>query len=104
MCIIASSIYGRDNRCLIDSLNQFGGKARGIAHIDPDTITDAKLDKLHTAGVRRIRYNLWSWSQTMDPGAWGDILGEIAERLRRLDWSLQIFVSMDQVAAIAPAV
>lgn len=40
----------------------------------------------------------------MDPGAWGDILGEIAERLRRLDWSLQIFVSMDQVAAIAPAV
>jgi predicted TIM-barrel fold metal-dependent hydrolase len=104
VCIIASSIYGRDNRCLVDSLNQFRGKARGIAYIDPETISDAEMDELDAAGVRGIRYNLWSRSQTLDPTAWEGILGKIADRLRRLDWSLQIFVSMDQIAAVAPVV
>ncbi|KAJ6559618.1 hypothetical protein B0H19DRAFT_1220039 [Mycena capillaripes] len=104
ICIIAMSIYGTDNRCSIDALKRLNGGARGIACIDPHTITDAELDELHAVGFRGVRLNLRIHSQSLGVEKSPKLLHEYAERLRRLDWVIQVFVSMDQYASIAPVV
>lgn len=98
------STYGTDNRCSIDALRRLKGKGRGIACIDPETITDAELDELHSVGFRGVRLNLRTRSESMDAQEWAKLLPIYADKLRRLDWVIQIFVSMDQVASIAPVV
>ncbi|KAJ7318400.1 hypothetical protein DFH08DRAFT_892482 [Mycena albidolilacea] len=102
ICIIAMSIYGTDNRCSINALKRLNGKARGIACIDPHTITDAELDELHGVGFRGVRLNLRTRSQSLGAEEWLKLLRKYADRLRRLDWVIQVFVSMDQYASIAP--
>ncbi len=56
--VVQPSTYGVDNRCLLDSLRQFGTKdTRGIAVVNT-SVTDAELKELDKAGVRGIRFNL----------------------------------------------
>ncbi|KAJ7190856.1 hypothetical protein GGX14DRAFT_482322 [Mycena pura] len=104
ICIVAMSVYGTDNRCSIDALKRLNGKARGIACIDPHTITDAELDELHSVGFRGVRLNLRSRSQSLRAEEWPKLLRKYAERLQRLNWVIQLFVSMDQYASIEPVV
>jgi predicted TIM-barrel fold metal-dependent hydrolase len=98
------SVYGLNNDCSIDALRRLKGKGRGIACIDPDTITDAELDELHNVGFRGIRLNLRTRSQTLLPDEWAKSLPKYANRIRRLNWVIQIFVSMPQIAFIAPII
>lgn len=100
VCIISTSVYGQDNACLVDALRRLNGKGRGVGYIDPAKTSDAELDELHAAGVRGVRLNLWTRGQTMEPDKWQGVLQSYADRLRRLDWVLQIFVSMDQIPNI----
>jgi len=102
VCIIACSIYGTDNACLVDALRHLKGKGRGIAYIDPETVSDAALDALHAVGVRGVRLNLWTRGQALPQERWEGLLQTYAARLRRLDWVLQVFVSMDQIKHLAP--
>lgn len=98
------SVYGFNNDCSIDALRRLRGKGRGIACIDPDTITDAELDELHGVGFRGVRLNLRTRSQTLSQEEWAKSLRKYANRIRRLDWVIQIFVSMPQIAFIAPII
>lgn len=53
--------YGADLSVTIDELaklDKMGKKARAVAVIDGDTITDARLDELHKLGFRGVRHNL----------------------------------------------
>jgi len=101
VCIIGASVFGTDNACLVDALRRLKGKGRGIAYIDPASITEAELDELHSVGVRGIRVNLWTRSLVYKPENWAMVLSSYAERLRRLDWVIQIYTSMDQIPSIA---
>ena len=78
--------YGFDNRCLLDSLQQFGTMARGICIIAADT-TDAELQRLHAAGVRGVRF-------MMIPNAGGPLpwesLEPIATRIAPLGWNINL--------------
>lgn len=103
-CVIASSPFGMNNDHVLDVLERMKGKWRGIGYIDPVTTTDAELDRLHAAGMRGIRFNLWVRQAQLDPAAWPTTLEAYAKRLRRLDWVMQVFVSMDQIKALAPYV
>jgi predicted TIM-barrel fold metal-dependent hydrolase len=98
------SVYGFNNDCSIDALRRLKGKGRGIACIDPETITDAELDELHAVGFRGIRLNLRTRSETLSPEKWAEELPKYADRIRRLDWVIQIFVSLPQIASIAPII
>ena len=102
VCIIASSIYGQDNSCLAESLRLLQGKARGIAYIDPATISDEELDRLHAAGVRGVRLNLWTTGKSFGASEWESVLTKYAQRLKRNDWVLQVYASMEQFVHAAP--
>ena len=54
---VQPSAYGRDNRCMLDAMEEMGAKCRGIVDVD-ENIPDAELEKLNAAGVRGVRINV----------------------------------------------
>ncbi|MET3918357.1 D-galactarolactone isomerase [Variovorax sp. OAS795] len=82
--IVQPSSYGTDNRLLLASIAQFGGRARGIAVVDTD-VTDGGLRELHDGGVRGIRFNL------APPGATTlAMVKPLAARIAPLGWHIQV--------------
>src|SRR6266576_500003 len=55
--VVHPSVYGTDNRCMLDALRQLGKRARGVAVIDANT-PEKELDDMARLGVRGIRLNL----------------------------------------------
>src|SRR4030095_12544108 len=55
--IIQPSVYGTDNACTLDALQQLGPRARAVAVVDAN-ISDAALDALHRQGGRGLRINV----------------------------------------------
>lgn len=52
--VVQPSVYGTDNRVLLDALAAGGGTLVGVAAVGPD-VADAELDRLAAAGVRGVR-------------------------------------------------
>ena len=94
--IVQPSTYGVDNRCLLDALHQFGGKdSRGIAVVNT-SVSDAELKRLHSAGVRGIRFNL---SQT---GATTPEMAEpLSKRIAPFGWHIQVNASAEKILSLA---
>lgn len=99
--IVQPSVYGADNRLLVDSLLALDGAARGVAVVD-DGVADAELARLHDAGVRGLRINLESTGAS-DPAAVSRALSAWAGRLAGQGWHLQVYASLDAVASAALA-
>ena len=87
--VVQASTYGTDNSCVVDSIRELGGGARGVATID-DKTTEAALDALHRGGVRGIRLSLGNQGGT-DPAGVRQRLKRAAERMNnRAGWSILI--------------
>jgi len=99
--IVQPSIYGSDNRLLVDSLLALDGAARGVAVADED-ICDADLTRLHDAGVRGVRVNLESTGAS-DAAAVSRALSAWAGRLAGQGWHIQVYASLDAIASAIPA-
>jgi D-galactarolactone isomerase len=82
--IVQPSTYGVDNRCLVDSLKQFGKSARGIAVVNT-SVTDAELKELNAAGVRGIRFNI-----AQGGGTTWEMINPLVKRIMPLGWHVQI--------------
>lgn len=104
VCIVAFSVYGTDNRSLIDALVRLKGKGRGVACIDPDLVTNEELQDMHVVGVRAIRLNLRTRSEKLDRASFAKLLRKNANKIRSLGWALQLYISLDQIALIAEVV
>jgi predicted TIM-barrel fold metal-dependent hydrolase len=76
LVVVNSLVYGTDNSCMLDALQRFGHRARGIALIN-DATSEADLDTLASAGVRGIRLNFVNFGITD-----ADILREWKGRTR----------------------
>ena len=86
--IVQATCHGADNRALVDALEDSQGRARGVATVTRD-IRDDELQKLHTAGVRGVRFNFVKRLVDVLPR---DTLVEMAERLKPFGWHLVIYV------------
>ncbi len=100
LVIVHPSPYGIDNRCSIDALHRLGARARGVAVIDPATISDTELKSMHASGMRGARANL-STTGISDPSAAWDILRRLADRVGPLGWHVQTFTAMAVIDALA---
>lgn len=98
--IVQPSFYGTDNRLLVDSLLALDGAARGVAVLDA-RVDDVELVRLHDAGVRGVRINLESTGGS-DPAAVSQALSAWAGRLAGQGWHIQVYASLDAIAAAAP--
>jgi predicted TIM-barrel fold metal-dependent hydrolase len=91
MVVVQASVFSTDNRCLLDSIREFGEvRARGIAVIDKDT-TDDELAALRDGGVRGIRFNAISGGTDLEQ------LTSLAKRIAPLGWHIQLWVKGEQL-------
>lgn len=100
MCLTSISVYGNDNALLLQRLRELNGRGRGVVSIDPQTISDKELDDMHAIGVRGVRLNLKSTATHLDAATLRRTLGQYADKIRRLKWSLNLHVGFSEVATI----
>jgi len=55
--LVQPSVYGSDNRVLLNALDAMQGAWRGVAVVEPDVSASA-LQEMHAAGVRGVRVNV----------------------------------------------
>ncbi len=82
--VVQPSAYGIDNRCMIDTVQALGARARGVAVASPE-VEDTELQRLTDAGVRGIRFHMF-------PGGvlpW-ECLEEMADRVHAFGWHVQL--------------
>jgi predicted TIM-barrel fold metal-dependent hydrolase len=93
--LVQPSVYGSDNRLLLDALRGSGGQHRGVAVIDEST-SDRELDTMHTLGVRGVRFNLVS-----PVGNGAHSFASLAPRLQDRGWHAQWYARPADLAHIA---
>ena len=84
--IVQPSVYGYDNRCTLDAVEQIGlDRARAVVAVDPAT-SKADLAKLYARGARGVRF--------MGGGdqIFLDNVGTLAGRLSDLGMHVQLYV------------
>lgn len=104
--LVQPAPYGSDTRALENALAQFGGRVRGIAVADA-SISDERLQALHDAGVRGLRF-----IEMLDPksgqryaGSVGiDALIALAPRMKTLGWHAQVWAKCADIPRIVAAV
>ena len=101
VCLVAISVYGTDNGLLLQSLRDLKGKGRAVVSVNPETISDQALDDMHALGVRGIRINLRSTSQSKSKKELISALKSYVQRIHRLNWAIQIHIGLADIAKIA---
>lgn len=94
--LVQPSTYGFDNRLHLAALEQAGTQARMVAVVPPDA-PPAELRAMAAQGVAGARANILSGV----PLALADI-APLAARIAGVGWHLQLFVSAEMIAALAP--
>jgi predicted TIM-barrel fold metal-dependent hydrolase len=89
--IVQASIYGTDNRLMVDTIA--GRKNyRGVAVID-DATTDSELARMNDAGVRAARFNFAKFLGLVPTT---DSFRRSVERVKLLGWHVKIFGEFDE--------
>lgn len=93
--LVQPSVYGTDNRALIDALARMPEAFRAVAVVPPD-IADSDLIALHAAGVRGIRVN------RRNPGGLAlEDVGRLAGRIAPLGWHIQLQIELARAPDLA---
>ena len=93
--VVQPSVYGCDNRVLLDALREGRGLHRGVVVVD-DSISGASLAAMHRLGVRGVRCNLVSPVGNSPAG-----LARIAPFLRDMGWHVEWYAPAEHLADIA---
>ena len=93
--LVQPSVYGTDNRLLLEALRAGKGWHRGVVVVDA-SIDDRALRQMDDLGVRGVRFNLVS-----PVGNSQEALSHLAPRLRELRWHVQWYARTSQLAPVA---
>jgi predicted TIM-barrel fold metal-dependent hydrolase len=97
--LVTPSVYGTDNRCMVDALAALGNTARGIAVLPLD-VSDAELRRLDAAGVRGVRISLGG-TGTYTPASSKEALLSLAPRFAPLGWNIEVVGNLPAVMSLA---
>lgn len=100
MVLVQPTYYGTDNSLLLHVLRAAGPGCRGVARVEEDAGV-AELDRLHAAGVRAVRLDLFARA------AWptADIVAYVrrmAALARQRGWHLQFYAPGTVVRDLLP--
>lgn len=95
--LVQVSVYGTDNRVMLESLRRHPGRLRGVAVANAD-ISDRALQAMHDDGVRGLRINvLFAGS-----GIGLDEMEGLAARIAPLGWHLQLLLDARLLPELLP--
>lgn len=97
--LVQPSVYGSDNRLVLDTLAATGGMHRAVVVVDhvPD---DATLAAWHALGVRGIRLNLFSPVGDRERD-WAALAPRLAAAIAGAGWHLQWYAQPDDLPQLA---
>jgi predicted TIM-barrel fold metal-dependent hydrolase len=98
--LVTPSVYGTDNRCMVDALGALGNTSRGIAVLPLD-VSDAELRRLDSAGVRGVRISLGGTGR-YNPASAKEALLSLAPRFAPLGWNIEVVGNLPAVISLAP--
>ncbi|MFM1814994.1 MAG: hypothetical protein RLZ98_1689 [Pseudomonadota bacterium] len=88
--IVQASCHSKDNRALVDALENSNGKAKGVAFVGEE-VTEKELEWMHQAGVRGVRFNFLKRLVDITPR---DELERIVDKVKPLGWHIVIYFEM----------
>ena len=100
-CPVSVSVYGNDNRSIVDAMQRFGPQCRAVVTLDPENMTGEQLDEMHGFGVRGVRLNFKSKGETPSRQALEAVLLRVANLIRSRNWFIQLYLGLSQVRLIA---
>ncbi|KQB53223.1 GntR family transcriptional regulator [Pseudomonas endophytica] len=86
--LVQPSVYGTDNRYMLDVLKRHQEQLRGVAVIN-EQIGDEELAKMHALGVRGVRINV-----LFRGGVNLDAMEHLANRVADLGWHMQFLIDV----------
>ena len=92
--LVQPSIYGTDNRALLDALAQDPARLRGVAVV-PWEITSKEVEGLHASGVRGVRVNIVDLKEGKGVLPL-DALRKLGEKIRPLGWHVEFLMHVDE--------
>ncbi len=93
--LVSATVYGTDNRCMLDGLRAGNGRWRGVAVIG-DATTERELAEMNQLGVRGARCNFASFLEmTPDEG----LFRRTVERIAPLGWHVVLHVMPEDLIA-----
>jgi predicted TIM-barrel fold metal-dependent hydrolase len=92
--LVQPSIYGTDNRALLDALAQDPVRLRGVAVVSWD-ISFKELEKLHAGGVRGVRQNIVDLKEGKGVLPL-DALRKLGEKIKPLGWHVEFLMHVDE--------
>ncbi|WP_206242343.1 amidohydrolase family protein [Novosphingobium terrae] len=95
--IVQASCHGTDNAATLNGIALSGGKARGVAVVDPD-ISAEELADLHAKGMRGVRFN---FLKRLVDNAPKDKFLDLAARLPE-GWHVVIYFEADILEELRP--
>jgi len=96
--IVSPSVYGTNNDCALDAIQQLGARARGVANVALDA-PDAELERLRRGGVRGFRLN-FEQQGTTDPAVAVERFRLASTRAAAMGWHLQVNTRLPIVEAM----
>lgn len=104
LVLVQPSVYGMDNRVLLEALRAGQGRHRGVVVLPP-SVADAALGAMHALGVRGVRFNLVSpvgdSLRTAEGSGALESFRALAPRLRALGWHVQWYAAPEDLPLIA---
>jgi 2-pyrone-4,6-dicarboxylate lactonase len=100
--LIQPSVYGTDNRALLDALARVTSGLRGVAVVGDDLDT-ATVKQLHDAGIRGIRLNVVDHNgpRNVIPQA---RVRELAKVIAPFGWHIEFLINIDEAPGFAAAI
>lgn len=96
--IVQASCHGTDNSATLNAISASGGKARGVAVVDP-AIDDAQLEALHEGGMRAVRFN---FLKRLVDDAPKDRFLDVAKRIEALGWHVVVYFEAELLEELRP--
>ena len=84
--LVQPSVYGSDNRCMLESASLLGVATRNIAVVSNDA-SEQELEDLHDAGTRGVRFIL-----AHKGGVPVSQLEQLSERIKAFGWHVQFLL------------
>jgi len=96
--IVQASCHSKDNRAMVDALENSNNKAKGVAFVGEE-VTDAELKAMDRAGVRGVRFNFVKRLVDFTPR---DVLERIVSRIAPLGWHIVVYFEMQDLPELEP--
>jgi 2-pyrone-4,6-dicarboxylate lactonase len=96
--IVQASCHSKDNRAMVDAIENSNGKAKGVAFVGEE-VTDDELKWMDRAGVKGVRFNFIKRLVDFTPR---DVLERIAARVAPMGWHVVVYFEMADLAELEP--